>query len=190
MVSTLPDDRPLTVNDLEGLPDDGARYELIWGELYVSPTPNTRHQRASTRLLVEIDGFLARNNAGDVFHAPLHVQFDRHNLVQPDLVVVGAEKCEIIHDTGVVGAPDLCIEILTPGRRNFDFIKKNVLYARYGVPEYWVVDAERERIAVHVRGTSRYEPQESDDGVARSVIFPGLEFDPRGIARPPVRHHG
>lgn len=186
MVSTLPDDRPLTVADLDGLPDDGQRYELIWGELYCLPTPDTKHQRSSRRLLVAIHEFLIQSGVGEVFPGPLSVQFDRYNLVLPDLIVVGASKREIIHDRGVEGAPDLCIEILTSGWQNYDMVKKNVLYRRFGVPEYWIVDPERERITVYVREAIRYMPQESDNGVARSVIFPGLEIDSTGIARAPA----
>ena len=132
-----------------------------------------------------IHDFLIQSGAGEVFPGPLNVQFDRNNLVLPDLFVVGSARSDVIHENGVMGAPDLCIEILSPGWRNYDFVKKNVLYSEFGVPEYWIVDSDRKRIAVQVRGTSRYSLWESEDGMARSLIFPGLEFDPSGIASPP-----
>ncbi len=186
MVSTTPLDRPLTADDLAELPDDGTRYELIWGELYMSPSPNTKHQRVLGRLLVLLNAFVSSGNTGEVFVSPLDVRFDEFNVVQPDLIVVGSVHSNRVTEAGVVEAPDLCVEILSSGSRSCDFVKKNVLYATFGVPEYWIVDPERERITVHVLDVDQYVPQESLDGIARSQIFPGLEVDPRGLSSPPA----
>ena len=186
MVSTAPFDRPLTAGDLAEMPDDGIRYELIWGELYMSPAPNTKHLRVLGRLFVLLNGFVLREDSGEVFVAPFDVRFDEFNVVQPDLLVIGSEHSNRVTEAGVVEAPDLCVEILSSGSRSRDFVKKNVLYAKFGVPEYWIVDPERERITVHVLEADQYVPQESLDGVARSQIFPGLEIDPRGLSSSPV----
>jgi Uma2 family endonuclease len=187
MISTAPLDRPLTVDDFDALPEDGIRYELIWGELYMSPAPGTKHQRFSRELLEQINGFLKSNGMGEVLAAPFDVQLDEINIVEPDLVAYRADRSEIITDKRIVGSPDLCIEILSPSNRSQDVVKKRVLYARFGVPEYWIVDSEQEQITVHVLDGKNYVPREPVDGVARSTVFPGLEIDPKGLAAAPPR---
>jgi Uma2 family endonuclease len=187
MISTAPLDRPLTVDDFDALPEDGIRYELIWGELYMSPAPGTKHQRFSRELLEQINGFLKSNGMGEVLAAPFDVQLDEINIVEPDLVAYRADRSEIITDKRIVGSPDLCIEILSPSNRSQDVVKKRVLYARFDVPEYWIVDPEQEQITVHVLEGRNYVPREPVDGVARSTVFPGLEIDPKGLAAAPPR---
>jgi Uma2 family endonuclease len=123
---------------------------------------------------------------GEVFAAPYDVKLDEINIVEPDLVAYRADRNEIVTDKRMIGSPDLCIEILSPGNRSQDVVKKRVLYARFGVPEYWIVDPELEQITVHVLEGKQYVPRESADGVARSVVFPGLEIDPQGLAAAPA----
>jgi Uma2 family endonuclease len=186
MVSTAPLDRPLTVHDFEQLPDDGVRYELIWGELYMSAAPSTKHQRVLRRLLVEIDAFLTGPGMGEIFVAPYDVQLDEINIVEPDLVAYRTARSDIVTDKRMIGAPDLCVEILSPTNRSHDVVKKRVLYARFGIPEYWIVDPEQESITVHLLDGVHYIPQTSNDGLARSLVFPGLIVDPRGLSSPPT----
>jgi Uma2 family endonuclease len=186
MVSTAPLDRPLTVRDFEELPDDGVRYELIWGELYMSAAPGTKHQRMSRRLLGQIDVFLTRTGMGEVFDALYDVQLDEFNIVEPDLVAYRAAGNEIVTNKRMIGAPDLCIGILSPTNRSHDVVKKRVLYASFGIPEYWIVDPEQESITVYLLDGPHYIPQASNDGLARSVVFPGLIVDPKGLSSPPA----
>jgi Uma2 family endonuclease len=92
MVSTAPINRPLTVDDIADLPDDGMRYELIWGELYVSLAPGLPHQIASGNLSRILSIYLVGGGLGFLLTAPLDVQFDENNVVQPDLLVVATEN--------------------------------------------------------------------------------------------------
>lgn len=185
MVAATPFERPLTFADIADLPDDGTRHELIWGELYLTSAPNTNHQRALGRLFRLISDFVDRHELGEAFVAPYDVHFDEFNVVEPDILVVGSVGSAMVTKAGVKGAPSLCVEVLSPGTRAMDFVKKHVLYARFGVPEYWIVDPEHERITVHQLVDGNYVALESADGIGRSHVFPGLEVDPSGISDPP-----
>ncbi|MCC6944088.1 MAG: Uma2 family endonuclease [Thermomicrobiales bacterium] len=182
MVTALRLDRPLTIDDLEELPDDGSRYELIWGEAYSSPAPSIRHQRVSRELVKHLDAHLTREQTGEVLAAPLDVRFDRFNVVQPDIVVVGSAIADIITDERVAGAPSICIEILSPGSRGQDNVKKRMLYANFGVPEYWIVDPEGPSITVLSLEGGVYVERLPGAGVATSAVIPGLTIDPSTLA--------
>ena len=122
-------------------PDD-ARYELIDGELIMSPSPNRLHQSASLNLSVDL-GFLARRTViGYVFAAPFDVVLSDTDVVQPDIMFVSNARAHIITDDNIRGAPDLVVEILSPSTAERDRTFKRDLYARHGVKEYWMVDTE------------------------------------------------
>jgi Uma2 family endonuclease len=142
----------LTYDDFLLFPDDGKRHELIDGEHYVTPSPNLRHQRISRRLLVLIDTWLAEHPVGEVFDAPLDVLFSRFDVVEPDLLYVSNERAaELLTSQHVTGAPDLVIEIGSPGTRQRDETIKRRLYEQFGVREYWVVDPEIDVVRIYRR---------------------------------------
>ena len=135
MTSVIPHGRPFTVDDLEGMPDDGNRYELIDGMLHVSPAPWLGHQV----VLAEVYDRLRAVCPSDltVLFAPVDVQPDLHTSVQPDLLVVrrtdlGVSKLEVV--------PLLALEVLSPSTRLYDLNTKRSAYEKMGVPSYWVVD--------------------------------------------------
>jgi Uma2 family endonuclease len=147
----------LNVSDLDLMPDDGNRYELIEGELFVSRAPGLPHQIILTNLLVLIRTFLQTHPLGLVVPTP-GVIFDNHNAVIPDIVFIRQERIPgIAADEKVTGAPDLAIEIVSPGAENArrDRIVKLQTYSKFGVREYWVVDGYRRTIEVY-----RREPEE------------------------------
>jgi Uma2 family endonuclease len=132
----------LTIADLDAMPDDGNRYEIIEGELFVSCVPNLMHQTASGNLLFNIKSYLYRNPIGVVWATP-GVIFSEFSGVIPDLVFVSNERrVEIASGERITGTPDLAIEIVSPGAENErrDRIAKRQLYGKHGVKEYWVVD--------------------------------------------------
>jgi Uma2 family endonuclease len=106
--------------DLELLPDDDLRHEIIDGEHYVTASPVTRHQRISRRLLVAIQSHLDANPMGEGFQAPFDVVMSFHDVVVPDLIYVSATRAELVTAKNLQGAPDLVIEILSPGTRRLD----------------------------------------------------------------------
>lgn len=167
----------LTIADLECLPEDGNRYELIDGELYVSKAPGWKHQRAVMRLGYLLEAYTEETGRGTIAPGP-GIIFDDYNGVIPDLVYVSPEREHLITDRGLTGAPDLVVEVLSPGAKNTerDRLIKRQLYSRRGVLEYWIVDPDGETVEV-------YRLEESDLVLARrlqksdtltSLVLPGF----------------
>ena len=140
-----------TYEDFLHFPDDGKRHEIIDGEHYVTPSPNTKHQRIATNLTVALGSYLKPHPAGEVFVAPFDVVFSDFDVVEPDLLYISRERRQILTSQHVRGAPDLAVEILSSGTRRTDEGKKHRLYERFGVGEYWVVDPELDTIGVYRR---------------------------------------
>lgn len=133
---------PYTYRDYLSLPDDGKRYELIGGDLFVSPAPRPFHQAVSGRLLYALMTTLQEPGIALVFHAPIDVVLGDNDVLQPDLVVVRCERAGIVRENAIHGPPDLVIEILSPRGGDRDRYIKRAIYARHGVPEYWIVDPD------------------------------------------------
>jgi Uma2 family endonuclease len=144
----------LTYDDLLAFPHDGLRRELIDGALIVSPSPKTRHQRISVRLTVALANYLASHGGGEVFHAPYDVLFSKRDVVEPDLLLILDDQREIMTEKNVQGVPALLIEIVSDSR--YDRIRKRNLYAGVGVPEYWIVDPDADRVEIFRLNESRY----------------------------------
>jgi Uma2 family endonuclease len=145
--STIPAGYRLTYADWLEYPEDGRLYEIIGGELFVSPTPAIRHQRISARLFASLHAHL-RAGLGEVFHPPTGVRLSDQDVPEPDLVVVLAANAGLIGEQVIEGPPDLVVEILSPGTAGRDLITKRELYARAGIPEYWIVDPLAEQVEV------------------------------------------
>jgi len=141
---TLPQP-PYTYDDLLRTPEDNVRREIFAGVLHVSPSGTPRHQRIVGRIFVAFDAF-ARANGGEAFAAPLDVVFDRVNTAQPDVFYIAPDRLEIVGPRAIVGPPSLTVEVLAPTNSRHDTVIKMAMYARFGVPEYWIVDPEAERI--------------------------------------------
>ncbi len=149
-----------TYEDFLNFPNDGKRHEIIDGDHYVTPSPNTKHQTVSLNLTVLVATYLKHHPIGAVFTAPFDVVFSDFSVVEPDLLYISRERANILTDQHVRGAPDLVVEILSPGTRKTDEVTKRKLYERFDVQEYWVVDPELETIKVYRRG---------DGGFARAA---------------------
>lgn len=143
----------LTIADLDAMPyREGYRYELIEGELFVSCSPGLTHQRVTANLITLFVIFLRENPIAEYVPTPGLV-FSEHSGVVPDLVVfLNRRRDAIITGERLTGPPDLVIEILSPGPANIrrDRILKLQLYAKHGVPEYWIVDPGNQLIEQHV----------------------------------------
>ena len=130
-------------------PDDGKRHEIIDGDHFMTPSPNTKHQSVSFKLSAAIANFLAGSGIGRAFAAPFDVVLSDEDIVEPDLLFVSSARAAIITDKNVQGPPDLVVEILSAGTRKTDEVIKRKLYERYGVREYWIVDPELEGIKIY-----------------------------------------
>jgi Uma2 family endonuclease len=165
-----------TYDDLLAIPDDGNRYELIFGEIFMSPSPATKHQFVLGELNERFRDHVLKKALGVVFFAPVDVKFSMYSVVEPDLIVVSRERVEIVTEKNVDGVPDVVVEILSPSNRMQDLVRKAALYAQYGVPEYWIVDPETDRITVNQLREGQYSPLPIRGGIARSTVLPGLKI--------------
>lgn len=153
----------LTYDDYVHFPEDGRRHELIEGDHHVTPAPNTRHQRLSMKLSVQLDAFIRENDLGELFAAPFDVVLSSTDVVQPDLVFVASDHLGRLTEAHLAGAPDLVVEILSESTRGRDEVTKRHLYARHGVAEYWVADPVTASIKI-------YRPDE-EGGSRRDAEF-------------------
>ena len=171
----------LTYDDFLLFPDDGKRHELIDGEHFVTPSPNTKHQTVSMTLSIVIGGWLEAHTIGRVYHAPFDVVLSRFDVVEPDLLYMSnARAADVLTPQHVRGAPELVIEIGSPGTRARDETLKRALYERMGVEEYWFVDPEIDVVRVYRRSGERFaravELSREANDVLTTHLLPGLEL--------------
>ncbi len=138
-----------TVEDYLLFPDDGKRHEVIDGEHYVTPSPNTKHQRIVRNLLYTLHSFATRHRLGEAFAAPYDVILSEVDVVEPDLLFVSAARAAIITEKNVQGQPDLVVEVISEGTRRTDEVVKRKRYEQFGIKEYWIVDPELETVKVY-----------------------------------------
>lgn len=128
--------------------DDGSRYEVMFGELLVTPAPGRRHQRVVTDLVTILNTHVREHDLGEVFAAPFDVLFGEGDYLEPDIVFVAKDRLGLLTDRGVEGTPDLVIEVVSPATAARDRGPKRERYRLYGVPEYWIVDPDSRTIEV------------------------------------------
>jgi Uma2 family endonuclease len=138
----IPEELKLTYDDYLNLPDDGRRHEIIDGEHYMTPSPQTRHQIVSRNLERILLNYAEENDCGQILDAPVDVVLSDTTIVQPDILFVRKEREHIIKRNFIEGAPDLIIEIISPGSERLDRHTKMKHYAMFGVGEYWLIDYE------------------------------------------------
>ena len=168
---------PFTYEDLVHFPDDGQRYELVDGEVYVTPSPSTRHQDIVLRLARRIADHLDRHAGGRVYVSPLDVVLSSTDVVEPDVVFVAEAEAGKITRPNIQGAPTLAVEVLSDPRH--DRVRKCRLYARFRVPEYWIVDPDGGGVEVHrLEGDDYGPPAVVEPGATLTTpLLPGLEID-------------
>jgi Uma2 family endonuclease len=170
--------RRYTYQDLLNTPDDGKRYEIIDGELYVSAAPAKPHFWLSSLWFSWLAGHVRDRDLGMVFHAPVDVRFDEENTVEPDLLFIRKERLQIVKHNFVDAAPDLLVEIESPSTRRIDRGKKFELYRTFGVPEYWVANPDKRNLRVYVLSAAgAYERVQPVAGRLRSTVLPDLVID-------------
>ncbi len=162
--------------DLEKWPEDGRRYELYDGEVFEIPSPIPLHQMVSARLYLALQGYVSAHG-GIVLYAPLDIVLTDYDVVQPDLVLFTRERQHLINPRKVTRqAPDLAVEILSPGTESNDRGRKLRLLARHGVREYWLVDPEGSRIETYRVSGDRLTLFKVTAGAQaiQSPLLPGL----------------
>ena len=142
-MTTIPVEAWFTADDLDSLPDDGNRYELVDGELLVTPSPTVRHQALLFRLATVLDRAIPQGLR--VLIAPMDVRFGQRRQVQPDILVIHDEGLDAVR---VESVPLLVVEVLSRGTRSRDQVTKRRVYEQAGVPAYWIVDPKRPSLTV------------------------------------------
>ena len=124
------------------LPEDRNQYELFDGELVMTPSPTTSHQRILLRLAALLNDYVGKKSLGEVYVAPLDTIFNKYTVLQPDILFVSRERLGEVAKERIEGAPDLVVEILSPSTFHKDRRRKLAVYSQFGVQEYWIVDPE------------------------------------------------
>ena len=169
----------MTADAYLALPDDGRRYELLDGSLEEMTAPTLKHQRVIGRLHVLMVHALQDARVGEVLLAPFDVVLDERTVLQPDLVFVRRENAGVLTPRNARGAPDVVVDVLSDSTRRKDVVRKARLYARAGVPWYWVVDPDVDRIEFLRRDGEGYALAGRADApaVAEPPDFPGVRID-------------
>ena len=167
----------LAYPDLQHTPDDGRRYELLRGELAVTPSPAPGHQRVSKRLEMVLIEYFEGRSIGEVFDAPIDLILTNHDVFVPDLLVVGDPSH--VSSRGIEGPPVLVVEILSPSTRKQDRGVKAQRYAELSVGHFWIVDPEHERVECLCLVDGAYELRVgvTGDGTLEHPDWPGLVVD-------------
>lgn len=176
----------ITIYDLDALPDnDFERYELFEGELLVAKAPSLNHQQIIRRLTVIFDKYLDANPVGEFWITP-GVIFNEYNSAIPDLVFIARDRIsQIASGINIVGAPDLAIEILSPGSENArrDNLVKRQIYGKFAVKEYWIVEPISETIEVSrlTNGVLASVGKFRNDEEIVSELLPDLSFQVKSV---------
>jgi len=166
----------LTYEDYCQLPNDGRRYEILAGEIAVTPAPSPRHQELLLNLARLLDEHVRSRSLGKVYVAPIDVILAQTSVVQPDLVFVGSERLFLVSNRGIEGPPDLAVEVLSPTTEAQDRGTKLQLYARYGIPHCWLIDPDSRGFQVYELAGTAYRLVADLTGAAEfaPARFPGL----------------
>ena len=169
----------VTRSEYEEMPPGPPYFQLIEGQLVMSPSPLTKHQRIVVRLSTQLSYYTQENSLGEIFIAPLDVFLNDVNVYQPDIVFVSTARSHQVTEKGIEGAPDLCIEVLSKGTQRFDLGAKKKVFAQSGLGHYWIIDPEARSLAVFNLRVNSEHPVEvfTPPQSFRPELFPRLEIN-------------
>jgi len=160
--------------------NDPYIYELFNGIIMKRAAPSLIHQKVSRNLLTDITNFLRQSPLGEVYSSPVDVEFDRHNAFQPDLAFISNERSFLFEDGDYIkGAPDLIVEILSPGNIRRDRVEKKAICQQFAVREYWLVDPLSQTVEIYVMRENEYQLHDflEQTGKASSTVLTGFELE-------------
>ena len=177
-------DVKFTYRDYINLPEsEEKRYELIAGELLLLPSPTPIHQDIVGRLFRILYEHVQARKLGTVLISPLDVVLSDKDVLQPDILYISRNREGIITEQNIRGAPDLVVEVLSPGTADRDRTLKRARYLKFGVREYWIVDPQARSVEVLKAGQSDFEAVRvfAEGTTATSPVLEGLEVYVSGI---------
>jgi len=170
--------RLYTYEDLRRMPDDGKRYELIGGVIDVAPALARPHQRLVSYLQIIVGSYVLQHQLGELYVAAVDVRLSDHDVVEPDLVFLRQERLHLYNQRGdIQGAPDLVVEVISPSSEKTDPGAKMALYARSGIPEYWLVNPATKQFQGLVLREGQYVEEPLVAGRYRSTVIEGFEIE-------------
>jgi Uma2 family endonuclease len=173
----------VTFEEFRQFPIDGKRYELVRGEVHVTPAPATRHQAIVQNLSGNLWPFVIKNRLGEVWTAPLDVRLSEDTALQPDLIFVSNARAGIIQEDWIAGAPDLVVEVSSPSTAAYDRARKLPIYADSGVSEFWLIDSQAKTVEVLKLQGKKYfvDATLAGEQVLTSNLFPGWQLPLRDL---------
>jgi len=168
----------LTYDDYCDLPNDRNRYEILGGELSVTPAPSTKHQKISGRLYLILAQYVVAKQLGEVYAAPTDLILAPTTVVQPDLIFIGNDRRGIVTERAIEGPATLVVEILSATTRRTDRQTKAQLYAKHGVLHYWLIDPDLQSVEAYELAGGQYNlaAQAQNAEAFTPSLFPGLSI--------------
>lgn len=170
--ATIDRSKQWTVQDYLQL-EEGLLAQLIDGELIMSPAPTTQHQRVLRRLY----DLFNQVNHGEIFFSPIDLYLNDKNILQPDLIFISEENKSIISEKGIMGPPEIIIEVISPSNSFVDRNTKKRKYIEFGVIEYWIVDPGNKTLEIYIDDLDKPHLYLSGDGEVSSIVLQELKFD-------------
>jgi len=162
-----------TAEEIRHFPDDRLRYEVVRGELFVTPAPGTRHQRAVLALARTLAAYVEEHALGEAIISPFEVEFADDTAVQPDILVILADRADRLTAARLYGPPSLAVEVISYSSKRTDRLQKRTLYLDDGVEEYWIVDCD-------LRHVERWRP----GCTTPDILAEELKWHPRPHVHP------
>ncbi len=170
-------EKRLSINYYKILPE-GAPYQLIEGELIMTPAPNPGHQMISGNLFKKLSSFVDERKLGILLYSPIDVYLDDENAFQPDIVFISKKRRETIKKDGIYGAPDLVVEVLSPSTAHYDLKEKFKVYERSGIREYWIVAPEMNSVEIYSNEKEHFSliAKAERKGEVESLLLKGFKL--------------
>jgi Uma2 family endonuclease len=174
------EERKITVQELFEMElEERYFYELVNGYIIKKRTPSPFHQQIVTELTSSINAYTKEKQLGDCYVSPIDVFFDKYNNTQPDVLFIKKDRLFIVTHDGIMGHPDLIVEVLSPSTYRNDRTSKKDLYCQFGVPEYWIVDPKNQAIEVYSLENDDYTMSSFaiETGEIESKVLEGFKMD-------------
>ncbi|MCX8009543.1 MAG: Uma2 family endonuclease [Ignavibacteria bacterium] len=167
-----------TFEDYEKLPE-GSPFQLIDGELIITPAPIPYHQQLCKKIFIELSKYVEREKIGELLFSPIDVFLSESETYQPDIIFISNDRLNIIGEKKIEGAPDLIVEILSEATAYYDLKHKKRIYESSGVKEYWIVDPIEKSIEVYENANLTYKLFSSAilQGKVNSKLLNGFEVE-------------
>jgi len=186
IIAHFPEDYHWTSQDLEKyFPQDlKIKVEIINNQIFVMPSPNSKHQIISDELIFQFNLFIRKHNLGRIIAAPMDTKFDENNVFQPDIMFVAISSYEIIKENYIEGSPNLVVEIWSPSNSKEEGENKQKEYEKNKVTEYWQIEPKEKAVLIETLDkNNKYETfsEAKEDGIVKSKVLEGFEIDVKDI---------